>query len=254
MKLIRAISGLGVLLTVTLLGGPVAARAEAGEGAGRRTFGTTVTSHTVGAFAFTGREGADNAAVDFTVLSRSRFCSGAGCTLAASLFLPAGALVTSIQLDACDTNAAGGVTARLIRLPAREMAPGATLASTSTGLPGAMPGCAFFPKSLTSPEAIDNDDNVYNLEVVITGTSDASIRFSAVRVFYQLQVSPAPAAATFADVPTSHAFFKFIEALAAAGITGGCNASPPLYCPDDPVTRGQMAVFISRALGLHFVP
>lgn len=39
--------------------------------------------------------------------------------------------------------------------------------------------------------------------------------------------------------------------LAAAGVTRGCN--PPLndkFCPDDPVTRGQMAAFLVRALGL----
>ena len=42
-----------------------------------------------------------------------------------------------------------------------------------------------------------------------------------------------------------------IEAIAAEGITKGCN--PPIndrYCPDDDVTRGQMAAFIRRALGL----
>ena len=42
-----------------------------------------------------------------------------------------------------------------------------------------------------------------------------------------------------------------IEALAAAGITTGCN--PPTnnrFCPRDPVTRGQMAAFISRSLEL----
>ena len=42
-----------------------------------------------------------------------------------------------------------------------------------------------------------------------------------------------------------------IEAIAAAGITKGCN--PPvndLYCPSDPVTRGQMAAFLVRALHL----
>ena len=68
---------------------------------------------------------------------------------------------------------------------------------------------------------------------------------------YRLQVSPAPATATFPnDVPTSHPFFRFVEALAAAGITGGCGTGS--YCPDAPVTRGQMAVFIANALGLHF--
>ncbi len=41
-----------------------------------------------------------------------------------------------------------------------------------------------------------------------------------------------------------------IEAIAAAGITQGCDASGTLYCPADNVTRGQMASFIARALSL----
>lgn len=82
----------------------------------------------------------------------------------------------------------------------------------------------------------------------------SSLRLGSVRVGYVLQVSPAPATATFQDVPTSHPFFQFIQALALAGITSGCSVSPPLYCPDNFVTRGQMAVFISKALGLQFAP
>jgi hypothetical protein len=42
-----------------------------------------------------------------------------------------------------------------------------------------------------------------------------------------------------------------IEAIAAENITRGCN--PPantLYCPDEGVTRGQMAAFLVRAFGL----
>ena len=39
-----------------------------------------------------------------------------------------------------------------------------------------------------------------------------------------------------------------IEAIAAEKITVGC--SPTRYCPDDPVTRGQMAAFLNRALEL----
>ena len=40
-----------------------------------------------------------------------------------------------------------------------------------------------------------------------------------------------------------------IEALAAAGITTGCN--PPAndrFCPNNNVTRGQMAAFLNRGL------
>ena len=47
------------------------------------------------------------------------------------------------------------------------------------------------------------------------------------------------------------AFEADIEWAAAAGITFGCN--PPennQYCPADPVTRGQMAAFLDRALEL----
>ncbi len=48
-----------------------------------------------------------------------------------------------------------------------------------------------------------------------------------------------------------HIFESAIDWLAAEGITQGCN--PPfnfLFCPDDPVTRGQMATFLARALAL----
>ena len=59
-----------------------------------------------------------------------------------------------------------------------------------------------------------------------------------------------PPGGTFSDDDGS-VHEGFIEAIAEAGITFGCN--PPdndLYCPDDPVTRGQMAAFLVRALDL----
>ena len=76
--------------------------------------------------------------------------------------------------------------------------------------------------------------------------------FLGAQVVWRRTVSPAPGTATFNDVPTSHPFFQYVEALKASGITGGCQAAPPLYCPDAPVTRGQMAVFLAKALGLHW--
>jgi hypothetical protein len=39
-----------------------------------------------------------------------------------------------------------------------------------------------------------------------------------------------------------------INRLAAAGVTHGCGSG--LYCPEDPVTRAEMASFMARALGL----
>ena len=76
------------------------------------------------------------------------------------------------------------------------------------------------------------------------------MRFSGVEIWWRREVSPAPPAATFGDVPKDHPFFQFIEALAASQITGGCGGGN--YCPDSPLTRGQMAVFLAKALGLHW--
>lgn len=39
-----------------------------------------------------------------------------------------------------------------------------------------------------------------------------------------------------------------IDALAAAGITAGCQKEPLRYCPQQPVTRGQMATLLQRAI------
>jgi hypothetical protein len=57
--------------------------------------------------------------------------------------------------------------------------------------------------------------------------------------------APPPATgAAFADVPASHPFARWIERLAAEGITSGCGGGN--FCPADAVTRGQMAVFLLR--------
>jgi hypothetical protein len=49
---------------------------------------------------------------------------------------------------------------------------------------------------------------------------------------------------------SGHLFETAIDKLATAGVTKGCN--PPantMFCPDELVTRGQMAAFLVRALG-----
>lgn len=61
---------------------------------------------------------------------------------------------------------------------------------------------------------------------------------------------PPPAVGDFDDVPVGAQFADWIEDLADRGITSGCQLSPPLYCPDAGVTRGQMAVFLARTFAL----
>jgi SpoIID/LytB domain protein len=50
----------------------------------------------------------------------------------------------------------------------------------------------------------------------------------------------------FADVPASDPLARYIEHLYDHGITAGCGGSR--FCPNDSVTRGQMAVFLLRAI------
>jgi hypothetical protein len=49
-------------------------------------------------------------------------------------------------------------------------------------------------------------------------------------------------------VPVGHPFAPWIEQLAAEGVTGGCGVGK--FCPDEPLTRAQMAVFLVRAFDL----
>ncbi len=53
----------------------------------------------------------------------------------------------------------------------------------------------------------------------------------------------------FPDVPCPSQFADWIEQLAAEQITGGCGGGN--YCPLNPNTRGQMAVFITKTFNLQ---
>jgi len=67
-------------------------------------------------------------------------------------------------------------------------------------------------------------------------------------------VPPAVGASTgFGDVPTDYWAAAFIKQLAAEGITAGCGNGN--FCPESPVTRDQMAVFLLRSkYGASYTP
>jgi hypothetical protein len=66
---------------------------------------------------------------------------------------------------------------------------------------------------------------------------------------------PPACSGVFQDVACPSPFADWIEQLSAEGITGGCQAVPPLYCPDTPVTRAQMSAFLLKAEhGSAYVP
>jgi hypothetical protein len=62
---------------------------------------------------------------------------------------------------------------------------------------------------------------------------------------FKLPLTP-PSAPRFSDVPASDYAYRYIEALAAWGVTSGCGGSR--YCPDDYVSRAQFAVFLTKSI------
>lgn len=89
------------------------------------------------------------------------------------------------------------------------------------------------------------DDKSYTIRV-----PKKWVRTAMIVVVTALIVAPltAVAAHTFTDVPDSHTFHNDIDWLADANVTKGCNPAQgnTRFCPDDEVTRGQMAAFLKR--------
>jgi len=181
--------------------------------------------------------------------------------LGAPIQLPSGARVVSMKMEFYDISAENSLHATLRSCVVSDCIdhPAAGAGPPDCVTPGSLCSGAAFAGGLASETAdltadditVDNLTHTYLVEVTMSGNgSIGSHRIGSVVVGYILQVSPAPATATFGDVPASHPFFQFVEALAASGVTGGCGGGN--YCPDAPLTRGQMAVFLAKALGLQW--
>ena len=161
-----------------------------------------------------------------------------------TLVLPAGTIIDYLGVNTATT--ADGALG--IGLYSRDESGGLTpLASSS------LPGHANFATDyLNGPLNIlvpANKDHVYVLSVdQAPGDEDQYLGY--VEVWWRRIVSDPPPTPTFGDVPVSHPLYPFVEALASSGITGGCGGGN--YCADLPVTRGQMAAFLAKALGLHW--
>ena len=64
------------------------------------------------------------------------------------------------------------------------------------------------------------------------------------KVYHGISYAPPPAQGVFGDVPASSPFAPWIEELARLAVTAGCGGNS--YCPSSSVTRGQMAVFMTK--------
>ena len=163
--------------------------------------------------------------------------------LVAGARLPAGVRITGVELAGCRDASIGALMWATLDACADPFWVCERLAYVP--LPTGA-GCDLVTEPMNV--AVDDDNGTKSYVVSARVPPGGSLR--AVRIFYRPQVSPPPATATFSDVPTTDGRFRFVEALVAAGITGGCGGG--LYCPEAPVTRGQMAVFLSVALGLFW--
>jgi S-layer homology domain len=246
---------LGLLVAVGLLGMAGGARGQSldsgsvGQAAEPRTYGAVAkTFLALTPWDFHPVASNTTYALNSSAIGQTKFRTGGAQLFKAPVHLPAGALVTEVAIVFCDTSSATGFGSSFFTQPRMALASFVVLAVSTNA---EAPGCVDTTVTFTTPVQIDNNANSYHIEIVM-GAADATIQFASARVGYVLQVSPAPAVATFSDVPSSHPFFRFIEALARSGITSGCGGGN--FCPDAPLTRGQMAVFLSLGLGLHFAP
>ena len=164
--------------------------------------------------------------------------------LVAGVTLPSGAKIAGLEVSGCDDSDTSDLTATLLECPD----PKGACAPIAQVVTNGTPGCDFFATTLADGPNINNLGNSYVLDVLLG--PDSKLRFRDVRVFYRRVLSPAPATATFADVPTNDLAFRAVEALAASGITQGCGIGQ--FCPNQTVTRSQMAIFLARALGLFW--
>jgi S-layer homology domain len=87
------------------------------------------------------------------------------------------------------------------------------------------------------------------------GITRAQMAIFLLKSIHGASYTPPPATGTvFADVsdPTIY-YAAWVEQLAASGITGGCGDGN--YCPDNPVNRGQMAIFLLKSIhGFSYTP
>jgi hypothetical protein len=175
----------------------------------------------------------------------------------APLGLPDGAVLEEVRLLVSDTEPGQDILAQVVMF-GQAVAGTLTCSSTywyntSSGIFGrdilTLTGAPIVIQSRIDKSSCSNTDiySQYYLEVLM-GTPNESLS-GAVLVWHR-QVSPPPVTATFNDVPTSDPFFRAIEALAASGITSGCGGGN--FCPNDVVTRAQLAKFLAVALGLHW--
>jgi len=256
MRSVRFPAGIA-LASCLVLGSSVlaqpAGRAAAGPGAHVETAPKTpewgvagVTYYSMGAAEFLPKDSISTYATD--VSPAGRWATSSGAVFQATPHIPGGALLTYMELDYCDDDPNDSLALRLSDCDYLGIC-NSSFAYVQTSIPNNVCGGYVWTDLTPLNYTVNNTSRRLLLEV-LTGSGGGDKTFYGAVIGYKLQVSPAPPNPTFNDVPTNDFGFQYIEALAASGITGGCGSNN--FCPDSPVTRRQMAIFIAKALGLSW--
>jgi len=168
--------------------------------------------------------------------------STGGSWFSTNINLPSGSIVGRIALYAYDNHADSNISMDVKKFTTDGNSSVLLYSIGTTGQPG-------FTTVFYDPYFKFDNYHQYQILVFMPGPADGTSSFKGVRIGYMRMISPAPHTATFADVPNWHTFYQHIEALAASGITVGYTDGT--YRPDNSVTRGEMAAFLARALGIH---
>jgi S-layer homology domain len=167
--------------------------------------------------------------------------------------LPTGALITHLGLYFKDSYCAcaqeNHITVSLLELTGWQAEASKHSLATFTTENAGEQGYEYATLAYTVNNTVTNGGAQLVVEIAFP-FPNGGLMFKAVDIGWTLQMSPAPASATFGDVPPTHPFFSTIEAFARAGITSGCGNGN--FCPNQVVTRQEIAKFFVRALGLSW--
>jgi hypothetical protein len=111
---------------------------------------------------------------------------------------------------------------------------------------------AFYAEGITTGCGVS--PLIYCPESLVTR---AAMAVFLLRAKYGGGYTPPPATHTFTDLPVTGKEWQeaWVDQFYLEGITTGCGTDPLIYCPEDPLTRAAMAVFILRTIeGPSYAP
>jgi len=124
-----------------------------------------------------------------------------------------------------------------------------TLTTTNSVSGAAVSGVSGTGSSYTVTVNTGSGDGTIRLDVVNDGTVRDTALNPLATGFTSGEFYTVVKSSTFADVPLTYWANPFIDRLRNAGITSGCMTAPLNFCPENTVTRAQMAVFLLK--GIH---